>query len=120
MFFDVEYAERKVVVYGRNFFAFEHGDVSKKNTPLVYATEFPNCWGKTKYRTCYTGHFHSKKTTEYVTENENNGFSIKHLPSLSASDYWHYHNKYTQAKRQAIVEIHDAEKGKISEFIYTV
>lgn len=120
IYFDVEYAERKVMVYGHNFFAFEHGDVSKKNTALVYATEFPLSWGATKYRTCYTGHFHSKKTIEYTTENEYNGFSIKHLPSLCSTDYWHYHNKYTGSKRQAIMEIHDIEKGKVSEFIYTV
>jgi hypothetical protein len=120
IYFDVEYAERKVVVYGHNFFAFEHGDVTKKNTPLVYATEFPLQWGATKYRTCYTGHFHSKKTIEYTTENEHNGFSIKHLPSLCSTDYWHYHNKYIGSKRQAIMEVHDIEKGKISEFIYTV
>jgi hypothetical protein len=118
--FDVKYAERKVVMYGKNMFAFEHGDVSKKNTALVYATEFPIEWGMAKYRTCYTGHFHSKKTTEFITENEHNGFSIKHLPSLCSTDYWHYHNKYTGSKRQAIMEIHDVWKGKISEFVYTV
>lgn len=117
--FDAGYAERKVVVYGLNFFAFEHGDVTKKWTPLVYATEFPQFWGHTLYRTCYTGHFHSKKTTDYVTDNEIHGFSIKHLPSLSKSDYWHYHNKFTGAKRQAIMEIHDLNHGKVSEFIYT-
>lgn len=120
LYFDVSYAERKTLVYGYNFFAFEHGDVNKKNTPLVYATEFPVSWGKTKYRTCYTGHFHSKKTTEYITENEQNGFSIKHLPSLSSTDYWHYHNKFIGCKRQAIMEIHDVEKGKISEFTYNI
>lgn len=120
IYFDVEYSERKVVVYGHNFFAFEHGDVTKKNTALVYATEFPTLWGRTKYRTCYTGHFHSKKTVEYITENEHNGFAIKHLPSLCSTDYWHYHSKYTGSKRQAIMEIHDAEKGKVSEFVYTV
>jgi len=118
--FDVEYAERKVVMYGKNMFAFEHGDVSKKNTALVYATEFPIEWGMAKYRTCYTGHFHTKKTTEFITENEHNGFAIKHLPSLCSTDYWHYHNKYTGSKRQAIMEIHDVWKGKISEFVYTV
>lgn len=118
IYFDVEYSERKVVVYGHNFFAFEHGDVSKKNTALVYATEYPIYWGATNYRTCYTGHFHSKKTIEYVTENEYNGFAIKHLPSLSSTDYWHYHNKYIGAKKQAIMEVHDPYKGKVSEFIY--
>ena len=119
IYFDVEYAERKVVVYGNNFFAFEHGDVTKKNTPLVYATEFPLAWGHTIYRTCYTGHFHSKKTIEYITENEHNGFSVKHLPSLSSTDYWHYHNKFIGSKKQAIMEIHEEENGKVSEFIFT-
>jgi hypothetical protein len=118
--FDVEYAERKVVVYGKNFFAFEHGDVGSKNTPLVYATEFPQYWGNTVFRTCYTGHWHKKKTMEYVTEDEQHGFAIKHLPSLSKADYWHYHNKFVGAKRQAILEVHDAEKGKISEFTHNV
>jgi hypothetical protein len=120
IYFDSEYKERKVVVYGQNMFAFEHGDVSKKNTALVYATEFPIAWGHSKYRTCYTGHFHSKKTTEFVSENEHNGFAIKHLPSLCSTDYWHYHNKYTGSKRQAIMEVHDRWKGKVSEFVYTV
>ena len=116
--FDVNYSERRVVVYGNNFFGFEHGDVNKKNTPLVYATEFSWEWGHTIYRTCYTGHFHSKKTVEFVTENEHNGFAIKHLPSLSNTDYWHYHNKFTGAKKQAVIEIHDKEYGKISEFVH--
>ena len=107
-------------MYGKNMFAFEHGDVSKKNTALVYATEFSTEWGMAKYRTCYTGHFHSKKTTEFITENEHNGFAIKHLPSLCSTDYWHYHNKYTGSKRQAIMEVHDVWKGKVSEFVYTV
>lgn len=116
--FDVQYAERKVKTYGENFFGFEHGDVTKKWTPLVYATEFPTDWGNTTYRTCYTGHFHSKKTTEFITDNEIHGFAIKHLPSLSRSDYWHYHNKFTGAKRQAIMEIHGLTEGKVCELTY--
>lgn len=116
--FHVDYAERKVLTWGENFFAFEHGDVTKKWTPLVYATEFPHHWGTTSYRTCYTGHFHSKKTTEFVTDNEIHGFAIKHLPSLSRSDYWHYHNKFVGAKRQAVLELHDLEKGKVCELTY--
>jgi len=117
--FDAHYSERKVVTWGANFFGFEHGDVSSKNTPLVYATEFAAEWGSTLYRTCYTGHWHKRKTMEYVTEDETHGFALKHLPSLSRSDYWHYHNKFTGSKRQAVLEMHDYEKGKIGEFIYT-
>lgn len=116
--FHCDYAERKVLTYGDNFFAFEHGDVNSKNTPLIYATEFPTEWGLTKYRTCYTGHWHKKKTTQFITENEEAGFAIKHMPSLSRSDYWHYHNKFTGAKRQAIMELHDIKKGKVCELTF--
>lgn len=114
--FNVEYAERKVLTYGENMFAFEHGDVSKKTTPLVYATEFSNEWGQSTYRTLFTGHYHTKKTMEYVTENEVHGFSIKILPSLSASDYWHTHNKFTGSKRAAVLELYSPLQGKIAEF----
>jgi len=55
---DIEYAERKAYRWGDNFNAFEHGDVKSKSTPLVYATEFPDIWGKTKFRTLFTGHYH--------------------------------------------------------------
>ena len=115
---DVEYSERKVVMYGKNLFAFEHGDVNTKNSPVVYATEFPEEWGFTCYRTLYTGHYHKKKTTEYITDNEVHGFTTKILPSLSKMDYYHYHNKFTGNKRSAIIDIHNFVDGKIAEFVY--
>lgn len=114
--FSSQYAERKVMTYGDNMFCFEHGDISKKMTPLVYATEYPMEWGKTTYRTLFTGHMHTKKTTEYVTDNEVHGFTIKVLPSLSATDYWHYHNKFTGNKRAAILELYNPTNGKVAEF----
>ena len=118
--FNVEYSERKVCVYYNNFFAFEHGDVSSKNTPLLYATEFPMEWGSTKFRTCFTGHWHRKKSVEFISENEIHGFTIKNLPSLSATDYWHYHNKFTGSKRAAVLELHSQHNGKVSEFTFNV
>lgn len=114
--FNVEYAERKVICYGTNMFCFEHGDVAKKDTPLVYATEFSKQWGNSTHRTLYTGHYHKKKTTEYITENEEHGFSIKILPSLSHTDYWHYHNKFTGNRRAGVLELHHDRYGRLAEF----
>ncbi len=113
-----DYAERKVLTFNNNFFAFEHGDVNTKNSLLVYATEFSEEWGNTKFRTLYTGHYHKKKTVEYITEDEVTGFSIKIIPSLSKTDYWHYHNKFIGSKRAALIEVHDYDNGKIGEFVY--
>jgi hypothetical protein len=114
----VDYAERKVFTDETNFFAFEHGDTNTKNSLLVYATENPEEWGKTRYRTLYTGHYHKKKTIEYITEDEYSGFSIKILPSLSKTDYWHHHNKFIGNKRSAVIDIHSKQGGKLAEFVY--
>jgi hypothetical protein len=113
----VEYEERKAFTYGNNFFAFEHGDVNTKNSLLVYATEFAYDWGMTFYRTLYTGHLHTKRRIEYITEDEQTGFMVKILPSLSKTDYWHYHNKYVGNRRAGVIDIHDPNKGLICELV---
>ena len=118
--FNIDYKERKVILYGQNMFAFEHGDVSSKNNPLVYAVEFPLQWGSTTNRILYTGHYHGRKTKEVITENEEQGFVSKMIPALTSSDYYHYHNKWTGNKRSAMIDIHDINKGLISEFVYNV
>ncbi len=116
--FNVEYSERKVITWGNNFFAFEHGDVNTKDAPMVYAFEFPQDWGATQYRTLYTGHYHMKKTTSFVSENEIHGFAVKIMPSLSRTDYWHYHNKFVGSKRSAIMDIHEKYDGKAGEICH--
>lgn len=118
--FNINYAERKVLVYGENMLCFEHGDVSAKNNPLVFAVEFATDWGKSKHRMLYTGHYHGRKTKEFVTENEENGFVTRIIPALTSSDYYHYHNKWVGNKRSALLHIHDRHKGLIGEFVYSV
>lgn len=118
--FDIEYDDRKVKQYGQNMICFEHGDVVAKNNPLVYATEYPQVWGNTRYRYLYTGHLHGRKTKEFYTENETHGFVTRVLPALCETDNWHYHNKYVGNKRSAIIHIHDEFKGLIGEFSYNV
>lgn len=116
---DIDYLERKVHIWGNNFNAFEHGDAVSKNTPIIYATEFPIEWGQTKNRTLFTGHFHQTRKVEYITTSETAGFIHKTLPSLSKTDYYHYHNKYVGNRRCAKLELQSRDKGNISELTYT-
>lgn len=116
---DVVYLERKVFVYGDNFFAFEHGDVNTKNSLMLYSMEYPKEWGKTLFRTLYTGHYHHKKKIEYITQHENTGFTLKILPSLSKTDYYHYHNKFVGARRSGVLSLHSPNKGEICELTYS-
>jgi hypothetical protein len=118
--FNIDYAERKVITYGENMLCFEHGDVSAKNNPLVYAVEFPREWGACKHRMLYTGHYHGRKSKEFITENEEHGFVSRIIPALTNTDYYHYHNKFVGNKRSALLHLHEANKGLISEFVYTV
>lgn len=118
--FNIKYEERKVINYGNTMLCFEHGDVTAKNNPLVYAVEYPNEWGASKYRILYTGHYHRRKTKEFITENEEHGFITKTIPSLTSTDYWHYHNKYVGNTRSAHLHLHHHQKGMVGEFIYSV
>jgi len=116
---DINYEERKVHIWHDNFNAFEHGDSISKNTPLIYATEFPLEWGKTKNRTLFTGHFHTNKKVEYITTTETTGFVHKTLPSLSKTDYWHYHKKFVGNRRSGKLELQSASTGNICELTYS-
>lgn len=116
---DIKYEERKVHVYNNNFNAFEHGDSYSKNTPIVYATEYPKQWGQTINRTLFTGHFHKDKKVEYITTDEVAGFIHKTLPSLSKTDYWHYHKKFIGNRRSGKLELQSPTKGNICELTYS-
>lgn len=113
---NIEYEERKVVKYGNNMFCFEHGDSDINKSLFVFATEYPEIWGSTKYRTLYIGHFHKKKTYKYITEDELNGFQLKILPSLSKTDYYHYKNKWTGNINSGIIDLHSKNNGYIGQF----
>ena len=41
-----------------------HGDVAKKQLPMLFAGEYPNIWSKSKYREIHTGHFHKEVVSD--------------------------------------------------------
>ena len=115
---DVKYEERKAYVWENNFNAFEHGDKVSKNTPLIYATEYAELWGKTTNRTLFKGHLHTDKKVDYLMANETAGFKEKTLPSLGKTDYYHYSNKYTGNSRAAKLELQHPTMGNVCELRY--
>tara|TARA_R100000541_G_scaffold58997_1_gene71371 strand:+ start:329 stop:1552 length:1224 start_codon:yes stop_codon:yes gene_type:complete len=115
---DIKYEERKVQVWGKNFNAFEHGDKRSKNNPLIFATEYPEQWGKTTNRTLFKGHIHTDRKVEYMTSNETAGFIEKTLPSLGKTDYYHYSNKYVGNRRSGKLEIQHPTMGNVCELTY--
>ncbi len=115
---NIEYAERKVVVYGNSMICMEHGDFNINRSFFVFATEFAKEWGSCEYRTLYTGHTHKEKKIEYITTDEVNGFTMRVLPSLSKTDKFHYSNKWTGNKRAGIIDLHSETNGITGSFTY--
>lgn len=117
---DIDYKERCAIKYGINMLCFEHGDFNTNRSFFTFATEYAEIWGSTLNRVAYTGHFHKKKKTEYITEDEVSGFQLKILPSLSKSDMYHYSNKWTGNGRGAVLELHSEKEGFMAQFNKTL
>lgn len=58
--FDVDMKLRKVFQYGLNGVGLTHGDMPKKQLFDWFAADFPEVWGKIKYREMHYGHLHSE------------------------------------------------------------
>lgn len=117
---NIDEKERKAIQYGTNMIGLEHGDFSTSKSFFAFATEYPKMWGDTTNRIVYTGHYHKKKTIEYITQDEISGFQLKILPSLSRTDHYHYSNKWTNNQRGAVIEFHSATKGYMGQFNCTL
>ena len=67
--------------FGLNMIAAHHGHKKGKDQlPLLFAAQFPDIWGRTKYRVCHTGHMH------HVDEREHSGMTVHQHATLAARD----------------------------------
>ena len=111
---------RKYYHYGVNGFLYTHGNEEKhQELGLIFATEEPKLWASTSHRVAKLGHLHKSKKTNWVSVDEHQGFQVEILPSLSATDSWHYKKGY-MSKKAAKAFLYHIEKGKLAEFTYTV
>lgn len=111
---------RKYYQFGKVGMQFTHGDKEPHETlGLIFATEQPNLWGDTRFRFCQLGHYHKNKKLNYVSVDEFQGFEIQILPSLSATDAWHYGKGYN-SKKAAKAFLFDKEVGKIAEYTHSI
>lgn len=91
---------RKYVSYGVNLLGFCHPDQAKlKDLPMIMASEAAGQWSASKIREIHVGHFHQRRTVAPLSEH--NGVVTRILPSLSATDAWHYKSGYVGNLRSA-------------------
>ena len=114
---DVTPTSRKYARYGVNLIGFTHGDQEKHaSLPIIMATERPMDWAETTTREFHTGHFHKKKQMQFVTADSMPGMLVRCLPSLSASDAWHYQKGYVGAGRAAEAYLWSKKNGYTGHF----
>ena len=117
---DNEPTSRKYIKYGEVLIMYTHGNEEKHTElPLIMATEKPVEWGSTKFREIHLGHFHARKATTFVGVNENKGVVTRILPSLCATDDWHYKKGYIGNIRSAEAYVWSKNEGLITTVTYT-
>lgn len=104
--FDISIAPRKVFTYGNTFIGLHHGNTKIESLPIVFAKEFTEQWGKTKYHEIKVGDKH------HFMEKDYHGVRIKQLPACSNPDTWHNDNNFVTSEQSAICSIYDREKGR--------
>lgn len=67
--------------WGTNMIGVHHGHkVKNEQLPLLFASQFPEQWGRTKRREIHCGHRHHRDEKEY------NGVTVIQHPTLAARD----------------------------------
>jgi len=96
--------------FGQNLLGFYHGHTCKlKDLPLLMATDVPDLWGRTSFRTWFTGHLHHRLVEEY------NGCTVEIARVLPGKDAWHAAQGYRALQEmQAIV--YDRDEGEVARY----
>lgn len=111
---------RKYYEYGKCGIMFTHGSEERHaDLGMIFATEEPELWGRVKFREAHIGHFHKTKRIDYVNVNEEHGFRVRILSSLSGSDAWHYKKGY-HSQKAAEGYLWDKEKGLVANVFYNI
>ena len=103
--FDSRPLKRKYIEYGNTLIGFSHGETEKKRIENIMQVEAREEWGRTLYHEWHLGHLHSEQTKEIP------GLIIKHLPSITGLDLWHYNSAFVGAVKKTQGFIYDKKYG---------
>lgn len=114
---DAEPKTRKYRELGVNLLGFVHGDKERlQNLPTLMASEVPQAWARSKHREFHVGHKHKAHEIQTVTVDGNGPIRVRTLPSLSATDKWHYEQGYVGGLRAAEAYLWDYKDGYVGHF----
>ena len=108
---------RKYYRYGTVLLGFTHGDEERQQAlPAIMASEAKQLWAETEHHEWHIGHWHKKRQMHYLAGDTHVGVSVRVLPSLSGTDYWHYTKGYVNKNRAAEAYLWSKERGYTGHF----
>jgi len=114
---DDDEISRKYYHWGRNLLCFSHRFTKLDKAPVIMATEAPQQWANSVTREVMTGHTHRQHASQYSHYTEISGVIVRVLPSLSATDRWHYDNGFIGNLRAAESHLYSETEGYIGSHI---
>ena len=104
--FSNNYKDVQCFLWGKCGIFFSHGDTNLKRLIKSIPAEFYTEWGKTIYRELHLGHLHK----EVVVDDES-GMITRRVGSPTATDQWHYEERFIGATQKYQTFVWDKEKG---------
>lgn len=109
---------RKFYPWGNGLVIFAHGMPEPlTELPNLAATEQPKLWGNAKYREVHVGHKHTKREMRWMSIRHSPGAVVRLIPSLCATDAWHYKHGYVRQIHAAEAYLWDKKDGVIGQFM---
>ena len=90
-----------------------HGDLGRRNLPMIFATEYPGIWGTTKERICFTGHLHHQKKEVTSPVDDKDGMTIYQQPTIKPNDYYEIKNGYVTSKK--MIQLYSYDEKHITK-----
>lgn len=106
-------AKHKTVEWGKCFLILTHGHQGKQTDYGMWmASQYPDCFGKTKFREIHVGHKHKSALDEKF------GVRVRTLSALCPPDAWHADNIFTGNLRTAEAMVWNKERGLVAQFYH--
>lgn len=94
--------------HGKTMLAFHHGHLAKNDRlPLLFASQYPEVWGRTTKRYCHVGHRH------HVEDKEHPGMRVVQHPTIAARDAYAARGGWI-SERQMTAFTYHKEYGQVA------
>lgn len=105
---------RHYITFGQNLIGVTHGHQTKdRDLPQIMATEKPEDWGATKYRTWFRGHHHQDRVEEFA------GCRVEQFQTLAPGDAYAVGNGYLSGRSMKALVLHK-EYGEQARFVCSI